>query len=337
MVARRCVIGLTVAVTGPTGEIGISAVGALEREAWVERVLGMARRPFDPASRGWIKTEYRRGDILDRGSVDGLVADADVVLHLAYLIMGSRARSRQVNLQGSRNVFEATAAADRPSRLVYTSSVAAYGYHADNPVPLTEDVPTRGSKEHYYSEQKAECEALLRTTTDGSELEVYVLRPCIVAGPGASALADAMPWRQVRRRLPAVLRPAVGLIESALPLMPDPGVPMQLVHHDDVAAAIALAVTGAGEPGAYNLAGDGVLSMREVAEATGTRSIRVPRAAAVVASRIVAGLPMVPAAAEWIHVIRSSVVMDTGRAKDVLGWQPRYSSRQALAALAETL
>jgi UDP-glucose 4-epimerase len=333
----RCAIGLTVAVTGPTGEIGISAVGALEREASVERILGMARRSFDPASRGWVKTEYRRGDILDRGSVDGLVADADVVLHLAYLIMGSRARSRQVNLQGSRNVFEATAAADRPSRLVYTSSVAAYGYHADNPVPLTENVPTRGSKEHYYSEQKAECEALLRTTTDGSGLEVYVLRPCIVAGPGASALADAMPWRQVRRRLPAVLRPAVGLIESVLPLMPDPGVPMQLVHHDDVAAAIALAVTGAGEPGAYNLAGDGVLSMREVAEATGTRSIRVPRAAAVVASRIVAGLPMVPSAAEWVHVIRNSVVMDTGRAKDMLGWQPRYSSKQALAALAATL
>jgi nucleoside-diphosphate-sugar epimerase len=297
----------------------------------------MARRPFDPASRGWTKTEYRRGDILDRGSVDALVAEADVVVHLAYLIMGSRAQSRRVNLQGSRNVFEAAAAADRPSRLVYTSSVAAYGYHSDNPLPLTEDVPTRGSKEHYYSEQKAECEALLRTTTSGSGLEVYVLRPCIVAGPEATALADSMPWRQVRQRLPAVLRPAAGLIEGMLPLMPDPGVPMQLVHHDDVAAAIALAATGAGEPGAYNLAGDGELSMREVAEATGTRSIRVPRAAAVAVSRVVAGLPMVPAAAEWIHVARSSVVMDTRKAKDVLGWRPEYTGRAALAALAETL
>jgi UDP-glucose 4-epimerase len=336
-VPGRCVIGLTVAVTGPTGEIGIAAVGALERDSTVARIVGMARRPFEPASRGWTKTEYRRGDILDRGAVDALVADADVVVHLAYLIMGSRAQSRRINLQGSRNVFEAAAAARRPSRLVYTSSVAAYGYHSDNPVPLTEDVPTRGSKEHYYSEQKAECEALLRATTDGSGLDVYVLRPCIVAGPEATALADSMPWRQVRRRLPAVLRPVTGLIESALPLMPDPGVPMQLVHHDDVAAAIALAAVGAGEPGAYNLAGDGELSMREVAEATGTRSIRVPRAAAVAVSRVVAGLPMVPAAAEWIHVTRSSVVMDTHHAKDVLGWRPRYTGREALAAMAETL
>ena len=101
----------------------------------------MARRPFDPVSRGWTKTEYHRGDILDRGSVDALVADADVVVHLAYLIMGSRAQSHRVNLEGSRNVFEAAAAAHRPVRLVYTSSVAAYGYYSDNPVPLTEDVP----------------------------------------------------------------------------------------------------------------------------------------------------------------------------------------------------
>ena len=46
-------------------------------------------------------------------------------------------------------------------RLVYTSSVAAYGFHRDNPQPLTEDVPARGSDSHYYSAQKAEVEALL--------------------------------------------------------------------------------------------------------------------------------------------------------------------------------
>lgn len=199
-------MSLSVAVTGPTGEIGISAVEALEREPGISRVIGMARRPFDPAQRGWTKTEYRRGDILDRGAIDALVADADVVVHLAYLIIGSREQSRRINLEGTRNVFEATLAADRPIRLVYTSSVAAYGYYPDNPVPLTEDVPTRGSHEHYYSEQKAECEALLRASTAGSNLEVYVLRPCIVAGPKATALADSMPWRQLRDRLPAMLR-----------------------------------------------------------------------------------------------------------------------------------
>jgi UDP-glucose 4-epimerase len=330
-------MGLTVAVTGPTGEIGISAVDALELEPGVTRIVGMARRAFDPVAQGWTKNEYRQGDILDRSSVDALVADADVVVHLAYLIMGSRDESRRINLDGTRNVFEATVAAPRPRRLVYTSSVAAYGYHSDNPIPLTEDLPTRGSSEHYYSEQKAECEALLREVTNGSGVEVYVLRPCIVAGPKATALADSMPWRQMNERLPAVLRGTAGVIERMLPLMPDPGMAIQLVHHDDVATAIALAAVGAGEPGAYNLAADGEVSLGEVAKATGTRAVRVPRALAVAASEVVARLPMLPAVAEWVHVGRGSVVMDTTRAKDVLGWRPQYTSSETLAALAEFL
>jgi UDP-glucose 4-epimerase len=325
---------LTVAVTGPTGEIGISAVDALERDPAVERIVGMARRPFAAAAHGWTKTEYRQGDILDRDAVDALVADADVVVHLAYLIMGSREESRRINLAGTRNVFEATVAASRPSRLVYTSSVAAYGYHADNSIPLTEDVPTRGSKEHYYSEQKAECEAVLREVTGGSDLEVYVLRPCIVAGPKATALADSMPWQRVAEMLPTAMRGTIGAVTGLLPLLPDPGVPLQLVHHDDVADAIALAATGNGTPGAYNLAADGEVSLSEVAAATGTRAIRVPQAVATAASAVLAKLPMVPAGAEWIHVARSSVVMDTTRATTILGWRPRYTSRETLAALA---
>lgn len=327
---------LTVAVTGPTGEIGISAVEALEREAAVARIVGMARRPFDPAEHGWHKTEYRQGDILDRDAVDALVADADVVVHLAYLIMGSREQSRRINLEGTRNVFEATVAGP-PTRLVYTSSVAAYGYHPDNPVPLTEAVPTRGSKEHYYSEQKAECEAVLAEVTTGTGLDVYVLRPCVVAGPKAPALVDSMPWRRVAGALPQPLRAAAGVIQGVLPLMPDPGIPLQLVHHDDVAAAIALAAVGAGEPGAYNLAGDGAVSFTDVAKATGVQAIRIPHSAVTVASATLARLPMVPAMAEWIHVARTSVVMDTTRAKNILGWQPAYTSRETLDALAATI
>ena len=90
---------------------------------------------------------------------------------------------------------------------------------------MTEDVPARGSAEHYYSEQKAECEALLRDVTAGSDLEVYVLRPCIVAGPKATALADSMPWRRLTAMLPAALRAAAGAVQGLLPLLPDTGVP----------------------------------------------------------------------------------------------------------------
>lgn len=297
----------------------------------------MARRPFDPAERGWLKTEYRQGDILDAAAVQSFVDDADVVVHLAYLIMGSRQESRHINLAGTRNVFEATVAAARPSRLVYTSSVAAYGYHADNPVPLTEDVPVRGSAEHYYSEQKAECEALLAEATAGSDLQVYVLRPCIVAGPQATALADNLPWRKVSERLPRAVLKLLSAAPGLRPIIPDPGTPLQLVHHDDVATALVAAVLGTGRPGAYNLAGDGEVTLTDVAHAVGALAVPVPQVLATAASEVLARLPLVPAMAEWLHVMRSSVVMDTSRAKQELAWKPQHTSAQTLAAMAAAL
>jgi UDP-glucose 4-epimerase len=326
-------MGWTVAVTGPTGEIGISAVGALDRHPDIERVIGMARRPFDPSDQGWIKTEYRQGDILDRGAVDNLVADADIVVHLAFIIMGSREESARVNLAGTRNVFEATVAAQRPRRLVYTSSVAAYGYHSDNPVPITEEVPTRGSPEHYYSEQKAACETTLAEVTSGTTLEVFVLRPCIVAGPKAHALADAMPWSH----LPGAVRNVTKALPFLKPPFPDPGTPVQLVHHDDVAAAIALAATTSAPPGAYNLAGEGVLSMSDVGAALGARPVPVPRVAVSAASDVIARLPFVPSALEWLHAGRTSTVMDTSKAKSQLGWTPKYTAAETLSGLAESI
>ncbi|TMB91858.1 MAG: NAD-dependent epimerase/dehydratase family protein, partial [Chloroflexi bacterium] len=148
---------LTVAVTGPTGEIGKPFVRALERSPAVGRVLAMARRPFEPRQFGWSKTEYRRGDILDRAAVDELVAGCDVVVHLAFIVVRAAAGTRDVNVDGSRNVFDAAVAAGA-TRLVYTSSVAAYGYDHDGASLLTEDMPARGTERHAYSHQKAEVE-----------------------------------------------------------------------------------------------------------------------------------------------------------------------------------
>ena len=151
----------------------------------------MARRPFEPPTRGWVKTRYQQGDILDRGAVDALVAQADVVIHLAFLI--DRIAQREHRTSTCRAHVTCSRPRSLPSgprRLVYTSSVAAYGYHSDNPVPLTEDVPTRGSDEHYYSEQKAACEAALADITKDSSLGVFVLRPCIVAGPAGPGVGE---------------------------------------------------------------------------------------------------------------------------------------------------
>lgn len=321
---------LTVAVTGPTGEIGRSVLAALERSARVDRVLGMARRPFDPSEHGWAKTEYRQGDILDRESVDRLISDVDVVVHLAFVIFGDREETTQVNLKGTRNVFEACRDADVP-RLVYTSSIAAYGFHPDNPDVVTEDVEPRGTAEFYYSAQKAALESLLHELLDGSEVEAYVLRPCIVGGPNAPALVnDLVKTFQIGGRLP-IERDLVRAVPGASPIVPDPGMEIQLVHQDDCADAIVAAVERNGAPGVYNLAGSGTITLTDVARELGWRSVPMPGPAVTAAAELVKGLGrLLPQNLEWVHVARGSVRMDTAKARAELGWQPRHDADETL-------
>jgi UDP-glucose 4-epimerase len=325
--------GLTVAVTGPTGEIGQAVVAALERAPQVGQIVGMARRPFDPASRGWKKVAYRRGDVLNRRRVAALVEGADVVVHLAFMIMGGARESRRVNLSGSRNVFEAAVAAG-VKRIVYASSVAAYGFHADNPQPLTEDVPARGTAAHYYSAQKAEVEELLADTLHGSRTSAYVFRPCIVAGPNAPLLIDSLPYTQISGRLPGPVLSLLDGVPILRPVLPDPGVPFQLVHHDDVASAMRAGVLGRGEPGVYNLAGPGQLTVKQLAEALGWYSIPVPELAVDAVAEVIGRLGFLPAQAQWIAAFREPVIMSTAKARSELRWRPKHD---ALHTLRETI
>jgi UDP-glucose 4-epimerase len=314
--------GLTVAVTGPTGDVGRAAVRALEARPEVGRIIGMARRPFDPAEHGWTRTEYRQGDILNRDSVDGLVAGADVVVHLAFIIFGNADEAHEVNLQGSRNVFEATRDADA-KRLVYTSSVAAYGFHDDNPELLTEDVAPRGSEGFYYSAHKAELESLLTETLAGSQTEAYVLRPSIVAGADALTLVTMMTSPAGVGAVIGPLRKALERLPVVRPVLPDPGVPLQLVHTEDVARAIAAATMGEGPAGIYNLAAPDPLTISDIARELGWIAVPIPRAAVNAVAAGIERAPLTPAIAEWVNTLRVPVLMDSTKAERELGidWQ----------------
>jgi|SRR5215211_3963823 len=322
---------MIVAVTGPTGDIGRALMGALDRTPEVDVVRGMARRSFEPAERGWKKVEYTQGDVLDRESVDELVDGADVVVHLAFIIFGSHSETREVNLRGSRNVFEATVEA-RAKRLVYTSSVAAYGFEPGRPHHLTEDLETEGTHSFYYSAQKADLEAAFRSALAGSDTEGYVFRPCIVAGEDAPTLIDELARNfALGERIPPV-RALMRAVPGLEPALPDPGVPFQLVHHDDVADAVAAAVLGKGEPGIYNLAADGQITMGDVARELGWLRIPVPGIAVAGAAEVISRVPLMPSALEWVHAVRVPSLMKTDRAKAQLGWRPRHDAHETLWA-----
>lgn len=293
----------------------------------------MARRPFDPGEEGWGKVSYRRGDILDRGALAALFDGADVAVHLAFAIFGSHDETRKVNLEGTRNVFE-VAIKSGVKRLVYASSVAAYGFHPENPQPLTEDVPPRGSESFYYSAQKAELEGLLEELLPGSGVDAYVFRPCVVAGPRATMLIEQTVGA-VRAGDPVpLLRKGVEKLPLVKPVLPDPGMPLQLVHHDDVARAMAAAICGNGPPGVYNLAGEGVIGIADIARELGWRSVPIPMAAVNAGAAAARHLTFASSKFEWATALDTPVLMDTAKARRDLGWQPRHA---ALETLRETV
>jgi nucleoside-diphosphate-sugar epimerase len=323
---------LTVAVTGPTGEIGKPFMAALQRAPEVGRIIGMARRPFDPIANGWDKAEYRPGDIRDPDAVAALVDGADVVVHLAFVIVDDDGEGPEINRVGSRTVFDAAVAAG-VERLVYTSSVAAYGFSRDLPDLLTEDLPVRGTSRHPYSADKAEVEAELEAALEGSDTAAYVFRPCIVAGPEATMLLDMIPLLAFGQKLPAPMRWALRRTPFLRPVLPDPGVRFQLVHHDDVAAAMTAAAIGVGEPGAYNLAGPGELTISDLAHELGWHAVSVPAAPEIAvgaAAEALSHIPHVPQEATWIEAVRRPMLMDTARARQELRWMPHHDARETL-------
>lgn len=325
---------LVVAVTGPTGTFGFGLVPRLEADARVAKVVGIARRPFDPGEHGWSKMEYRQGDVRDEEALAAAFAGADVVVHLAFLITGTASRevTRDINVGGTLNAFRAAAAAGA-KRFVYASSVAAYGFHADNPVGMTEDWPTRPASRLFYAQEKAELEALLEVESKAHpDLGLYLLRPPIVLGPHAMGAKDILPGP-----LDHVGRTVAGAIDKlpfSLPV-PAPDVAIQLIHEDDVGQALLLCAVGAGPPGAYNIAADDTLTGRDIAEELGLAPLPIPAKIVHTAARGLAALPtppFVPPVTEWVEAMSHPSVVDTTKAKDVLGWMPRWSARGAIRA-----
>jgi UDP-glucose 4-epimerase len=196
---------------------------------------------------------------------------------------------------------------------------------------LTEEAPALGSPSFYYSAQKAELEETLDEVLAGSELDAYVFRPCIVAGPRATMLVEQTVGAvRLGDPAPRLRRHVLSRLPLPAPVLPDAGVPLQLVHHDDVAAALAAAVEGKGEPGAYNLAGDGEIGVADIAAALGWRSVRVPRQALGVGTALAGRLSFINPQLEWATALANPVLMDTAKARRELGWTPRFDAAETL-------
>jgi UDP-glucose 4-epimerase len=315
---------MRVAVTGASGNVGTSVLRSLIEDPNVEGVVGISRRR---PQLSLPKVQWHSADIRDADLAE-LFRGSDAVIHLAWLIQPSRDERElaSVNVEGSARVFEAVAKAGVP-KLVYASSVGAY-----SPGPkdraVDENHPTDGITTSFYSRHKARVERLLDSfEEEHPEIEAVRLRPALIFKGEAGTeirrlfIGPLLPRRLVSRRLIPAL-PAVRRLN------------FQAVHSQDVAEAYRLALRPE-ISGAFNVAAEPVLTPRRLAQLMRAVPVPVPAPLLRAAADLTWRARLQPTPPGWVDMALSVPIMDTRRAREVLGWQPRYDAEQALLELLE--
>lgn len=314
---------MRIVVTGATGNVGTSVLEALGRDARVEQIVGVARRTpaWTPLRTEWVTADVTKDDL------GALFAGADVVIHLAWLIQPSRdgALLERVNVHGSRRVFEAAAAAG-VGRLVHASSIGVYSAGPKDRA-VDESWPRDGVPSSFYARHKAEAERALDAIEAGApDMRVVRLRPGLIfkreAGP------------EVRRLFGGPLVPARLLRPGLIPVLPLPSrLVLQAVHGDDVGEAYRLAALSPAASGAYNIAADPVLDPATLARHFRARAVRVPAAPLRMLADATWRAHLQPTPPGWLDMGLGVPLMDTRRAREELGWSPRFSATSALDEL----
>jgi nucleoside-diphosphate-sugar epimerase len=298
----------TVAVTGIAGYLGQRVLARLESDSGVDRVVGI---DVDEPAGGMPKLEFHQLDVRD-ARLGKVLVGVDYVVHLAFQHdpIRDEARMHSINVDGTANVLEA-AAATGVRKIVYPSSATVYGAHADNDFPLTESSPLRANPDFSYAMHKLETERLIDSfRSQHADIVVTVLRVATVFGPSVENF--------VSRLLEA---PRVTTVRGHEP-------PLQFVHEEDVASAIALGISEDLD-GVYNVSADGWLSSEDVVQLSGKKRVELPEAVAFSMAERLWKTGLTTAPPGELHYLMHPWVVDSSKLR-AAGWSPRYTNREAL-------
>lgn len=315
---------MRVVVVGATGNVGTSVLEALAEEPQVESVLGLQRRvpELELAKVEWARADVARDDLLPH------FRGADCVVHLAWKIQPSRAQDELwlTNVHGSGRAFLAAAEARVPA-LVYASSVGAYS-PGPNDRRVDESWPTGGVPTSFYSRHKAEVERILdHFERERPETRVVRLRPGLIFKREAAS--------GIRRLFAGPFLPSPLLHPRLIPLVPDlPRLRFQGVHSRDVGEAYRLAIVGDAR-GAFNVAAEPVLDPAELARILEARLVPLPEPLVRGATALSWKLRLQPTPPGWLDLALAVPLLDGSRARDELGWTPRFGADEALLELLE--
>jgi UDP-glucose 4-epimerase len=246
---------MRILVTGASGYIGERLIETLREKEWVERIVGLDIRESPLRHR---KLRSIKRDIREQLDDIFTAERIDAVAHLAFVVppIHDKGLMEEINKGGLRNTLDASARSG-VRQILHASSTTAYGFHADNDDPLTEESPLRGNDDFTYSKNKKENEQILREFRSAHpQIIVSNLRPCFVIGPK---------W----------VNPLATHVTRKIVMLPSKTAPTQFVHRDDLVNVMALMLEKRID-GDYNVAGEGTITFPEIVRRLGNIALPLP-------------------------------------------------------------
>lgn len=306
--------GNSVLVTGAGGYIGRQLIETLAQDRRdLKTVVAADVRETPPDERltgiDYVAADIRSSELIDvfrRFSID-------TVVHLATNVTPGRKSNREfeysVDVLGTENVLN-TCLEFQAKKLIITSSGAAYGYYADNPEWLDENDALRGNPEFAYSHHKKLVEEMLaRYRNEHPELNQLVLRPGTVLGATANNQITALFQKTF----------IMGLVGAATPFV--------FIWDQDVVGCIRKGIFS-DSTGIYNLAGDGVLTMKEIAGLMDKPYVPLPVGLVRAGLWMLKKLGLSQYGPEQVNFLRYRPVLSNRRLKEEFGYIPQKTTQQ---------
>jgi UDP-glucose 4-epimerase len=327
---------MRIAITGASGNAGTALLrnlqGQLARKPGSMELTGISRRLPDTSRAPYAGVEWHTLDVgldSDQPLLKSALAGVDCVVHLAWQIQPNRDLDQlyRTNVSGTANVLEAARLAG-VKQVVCASSIGAYS-KAPKDRRTDESWPAQGMAGSHYSRHKAAQEKLLDEFAAAEPgIAVARLRPGLIfQGAAGSEIGRYFLGPLIPRLLPK--RPWI-------PLLPAPdNLIFQAVHADDVAEAYWRVIDQRAS-GAFNIAAEPVLTPQELARIVRARRI-LPIPMGLLHNLVGAAwqLRLLPMDSGWVEMAAGVPVMDTGRARRILGWEAKKSSVEAVLDVLE--
>ena len=303
-------------VTGMSGYLGTRLIRRFHKRSDIGDIAGIDLKPPAAKDAPSGSAAFYPTDIRDPAVADLMTRHkTDTLFHLAFVVQPIRDHQKMhdIDINGTKNVLEAARNAG-VRHVIAVSSTLAYGAHPDNPEKLTEEMPLRGNKTFPYGHFKAVTDRMIQDfAAQNPDLTVTILRPCTVFGPNIDNYVSRM-----------LFLPVTFCVKGYDP-------PVQFLHEDDFVDACEVAM-GKRLPGAFNITGNGTLTITRIAEIIGTRVLPVQSWLLYPALESLWRMhfPRIEVNRGYLDYIRYPFVADNRKAKTALGFTPRYTPQQAL-------